>query len=67
VKVVHKSFLLSNEGMTIEDIKNEVKILKELKSDFILRYLEEYENEDYYFIFTEKCVIILFVSLNKLT
>jgi serine/threonine protein kinase len=42
----------------IEEIKNEVKILKELKSDYILRYYEEYDDESLYLIFTEICVII---------
>jgi hypothetical protein len=42
----------------IEEIKNEVKLLKELKSDYILRYYEEYDDESLYLIFTEICVII---------
>jgi len=40
----------------IKEIKNEVKILKELQSDYILRYYEDYEEKEYYLIITEKCV-----------
>jgi hypothetical protein len=46
------------EANEIAEIKNEVKILKELKSDYILRYYEDHEDSDYYLIFTEICVII---------
>jgi len=56
--------------MSIEEVKNEVKIMKELRSEFILRYLEEYENDEFYLIFTEKCVtfhdLSIFVSFDYL-
>jgi hypothetical protein len=46
------------EAAVVEGIKNEVKILKDLQSDYILRYYEDHEDSDYYLIFTEICVII---------
>ncbi len=55
LKIVTK---LRLEEREIVEIKNEVKILKELKSDYILRYYEDHEDSDYYLIFTEICVII---------
>jgi len=41
----------------VAEVKNEVKILKELQSDYILRYYKEYEDDEFYLIFTELCVI----------
>ena len=67
---MNKDFILTNHNMSIEEVKNEVKIMKELRSEFILRYLEEYENNEFYLIFTEKCVtfhdLSIFVSFDYL-
>ena len=62
MKVIDKKILRQLEA-NIDEIKKEVKILKELQSDYILRYYEDYENEQFYLIFTEKCVIKLNLNI----
>lgn len=56
MKVINVSFLGQEK---IKQIKEEVKLLKNLRSDRILRYYEDHEDKEFYLIFTEKCVITI--------
>jgi len=55
---------LTNEE--IREIKENIEILTKLSSNHIIEYFEEYQNEDFYLVFTEKCVIFYFLSYSIL-